>query len=231
MAISAEAERIRLAVYRGFAQTGRVPTRREMPAAYGIDDAALEGVLDELAAARHIVLAGGEIELAHPFASRSFGFSVMGPQTLWWGGCAWDAFAIPHLVPDAPEVLVATTCPACGTAHAWTVGREAPPRGDQVAHFLVPAHDIWPDAAHACENQLLFCDERCVSRWLDRTGAERGYVLTLDTLWRLAASWYEGRLDTPYERRDPASAAGYFASVGLSGPFWGLPDRSMNRTS
>ncbi len=46
-------------------------------------------------------------------ATRSFGFSVMGPDTLWWGGCAWDAFAIPNLVPDSPSVLVATTCPAC----------------------------------------------------------------------------------------------------------------------
>ncbi|HQZ84048.1 MAG TPA: organomercurial lyase [Actinomycetota bacterium] len=37
----------------------------------------------------------------------------MGPDTLWWGGCAWDAFAIPNLVPNSPSVLFATTCPAC----------------------------------------------------------------------------------------------------------------------
>ena len=59
------------------------------------------------------------------------------------------------------------------------------------------------------------------SDWLARTGNERGYVMDLPTLWRLAAHWYEGRLDTPYRRREPAEAKEYFASVGLTGPFWG----------
>jgi hypothetical protein len=44
----------------------------------------------------------------------------------------------------------------------------------------------------------------------------------LDTLWRLAAHWYDGRLGRGYVRRDPAHAAEYLRGVGLSGPFWGL---------
>jgi len=224
MVLPAAAERIRVAIYRELAETGRLTRTEDMAAAYGVADAELDAALIELALTRHIVLRDGEVEMAHPFATRSFGFSVMGPRTLWWGGCAWDAFAIPHLVPDAPEVLVATTCPACGTPHAWTVSNESPPEGDQVAHFLVPVHDIWPDAAHACENQLIFCSERCVDTWLQQTGNERGYVLALTTLWRLARGWYAGRLDSPYERRDPGSAAAYFRQAGLSGPFWGIDD-------
>lgn len=131
-------------------------------------------------------------------ATRSFGFSVMGPDTLWWGGCAWDAFAIPNLVPDSPSVLVATTCPAC-------------------------------NAPHACENQLIFCSLTCVSDRLQRTGNPRGYVMTLATLWRLAEHWYDGRLDTPYERRDPPLAADYFRRAGLTGGFWGLSDIPQTR--
>ena len=46
--------------------------------------------------------------MAHPFATIPLGFSVMGRATLWWGGCAWDAFALPHLLPDELAVLVAT---------------------------------------------------------------------------------------------------------------------------
>ena len=43
--------------------------------------------------------------------------------------------------------------------------------------------------------------------------------------WRLASGWYAGRLDTPYQRREPKEAHEYFASVGLGGPFWGnAPD-------
>jgi hypothetical protein len=162
--------------------------------------------------------------MAHPFASIPLGFAVMGHATLWWGGCAWDSFALPHLVPNDPEVLVSTTCPGCRTAHAWTVGRDAPPNGTHVAHFLVPVAHIWDDVVHTCAHQRLFCDEECVDRWLTATGNEKGYVMDLATLWRLARGWYAGRLDPGYTRRDPSTAAAYFREVGLSGPFWGLAD-------
>jgi hypothetical protein len=46
--------------------------------------------------------------------------------------------------------------------------------------------------------------------------------MDLPTLWRLAARWYEGRLDYGYQRRDPATAKAYFRDVGLHGEFWGL---------
>ena len=48
--------------------------------------------------------------------------------------------------------------------------------------------------------------------------------MDVPTLWRLASGWYTGRLDSPYHRRDPDTAAQYFRSVGLHAPFWGLDD-------
>jgi hypothetical protein len=117
-------------------------------------------------------------------------------------------------------VLVATRCPAWDTALSWVVGCEAAPRGDEVAHFLVPAARMWDDVVHTCSNQRLFCNEGCVDAWLDRTGKERGYVMDLDTLWRFASRWYEGRLERGYIRRDPTTASEYLTSVGLTGPFW-----------
>lgn len=224
MTLTDLAERARFAIYGHFADSGILPTKAQLANELELNTEEYDAVLAELADARHIVLKNGEVEMAHPFATRSFGFSVMGPRTLWWGGCAWDSFAIPHLVPAAPEVLVATTCPACGRPHAWTVTNARPPDGAQVAHFLTPAHRIWPDAAHACDNQLIFCSEDCVEDWLRRTDNERGYVMSLETLWRLAQHWYDGRLGTPYTRREPTAAAEYFRSVGLRGSFWGLPE-------
>ena len=94
-----------------------------------------------------------------PVRGVDFGFSVKGTHTLWWGGCVWDSFAIPNLVPGEPSVLVATTCPSCGRPHAWTVTDEAPPEGDQVAHFLVPVTRIWDDVLFTCGNQRVFCDD------------------------------------------------------------------------
>ncbi len=228
-----DVEDLRLTVYRSFAETGAVPDVEGLAGLLGATADQVEVGLDRLARDRHLVLAGAgagagagsarpRVVLAHPFSAVPLGFSAMGPRTLWWGGCAWDSFALPHLVPDAAEVLVATRCPACARPHAWTVTRAAPPEGEQVAHFLVPAAAMWDDVLHTCGHQRLFCSEACVDAWLGEIGADRGYVMDLGTLWRLAAHWYDGRLDSGYVRRDPASAADYLRGVGLSGPFWGL---------
>ena len=164
--------------------------------------------------------------LAHPFGTVDFGFSVKGTHTLWWGGCVWDSFAIPNLVPGEPSVLVATTCPGCGRPHAWTVTSDGPPEGSQIAHFLVPAARIWDDVLFTCGNQRVFCDETCLDGWLAREGRERGYVTDLATVWRLASRWYAGRLDEGYRRREPAEAAAYFREAGLRGRLLG-PARGL----
>ncbi|MGA9857642.1 MAG: organomercurial lyase [Solirubrobacteraceae bacterium] len=208
-----DTEDVRLAVYRSFAQTGRAP---ELGSLAG-------GALRKLHEQRHVVLdRDGRIVMADPFAAVPLGFSVMGRETLWWGGCAWDSFALPHLLPRESEVLVATQCPGCRAALAWVVNRDTPPAGAEVAHFLMPASRMWEDVVHTCGHQRLFCGEQCVSAWLQRTGHQRGYVMDLATLWRLAQGWYAGRLDHGYQRREPSQAKEYFRSVGLRGPFWGL---------
>ncbi|MFI1396098.1 organomercurial lyase [Streptomyces sp. NPDC020681] len=219
-------EDVRLTVYEGFARAGRAPGTAELADRTGLTPAQVRQAFQRLQRSRDIVLDPKDDErivMAHPFSAVPLGFSVMGSHTLWWGGCAWDAFAVPHLLGDEQEVLVATRCPACGAPHAWAVGRDAPPPGGQVAHFLVPVHRIWDDVVHACGNQRLFCSVGCVDDWLTATGQERGYVMDLATLWRLARGWYAGRMDRGYRRREPLLAAAYFAEVGLRGPFWGLP--------
>lgn len=216
-------EELRLFVYRRLADTGRAPEIEELVAHSELDDSEVRAGLRRLASARHLVLDEDDrVLMAHPFATIPLGFSVMGRSTLWWGGCAWDSFAIPHLVESDPEALVATRCPACGTPHAWVVRRETPPPGTQIAHFLVPVARMWDDVVHTCSHQSIFCDRDCLKRWLDSTGREPGYVMNLETLWRFAQGWYEGRLDRGYVRREPAEAADYFRSVGLEGEFWGL---------
>ena len=215
-------EDVRLAVYHAFADRGRAPSAPELADAAGGSLAVAKQALHRLADAHHLVLDECEhVALAHPFAATPLGFSVMGERTLWWGGCAWDSFAIPHLVPAEPEVLVATRCRGCGEPHALLVNRAEPPKGDLVAHFLVPAARMWDDVLHTCGNQRLFCDESCVDTWLKESGNAKGYVMDLGTLWRLAQGWYAGRLERGYRRREPSSAVAYFAEAGLTGHFWG----------
>lgn len=217
-------EDVRLAIYAGFASSGRALGVDELADRAGLTIVQVEGALRELHRSRDVVLDDGRIVMAHPFSAVPLGFSVMGANTLWWGGCAWDSFSVPHLLHDEPDVLVATRCPACDTPHAWVVGRDGPPEGGEVAHFLTPVQRIWDDVVHSCANQRLFCSTECVDAWLKRTGRDRGYVMDLATLWRLARGWYAGRLDRGYRRREPSAAAAYFEEVGLRGPFWGLPE-------
>jgi hypothetical protein len=220
-----QVEALRLAVYRGFAADGTARTPAELAADASRPETEVRGALRELAARRHLVLDGDDrVVMAHPFASIPLGFSVMGSRTLWWGGCAWDSFALPHLLPEQGPMLVATTCPACDTPHVWLVDRGEPPLGEQVAHFLVPASHMWDDVVRTCANQRIFCSDLCVTSWLDRTESQRGYVMDLPTLWRLASGWYAGRLERGYVRREPTAAADYLRGVGLSGAFWGLRD-------
>jgi hypothetical protein len=218
-------ERVRRAIYDTFASQGNAPSRQLIQDLAMVDDAQAGEAIAELAAQRHVALdQSGNIVMAHPFTTANLGFSVMGERNLWWGGCAWDSFAIPHLVKGEPSVLVATTCPACRRPLAWTVTQFEPPEGPEVAHFLVPMDEVWDDVVYACSNQRLFCSEDCVRAWLASTGETQGYIMDLATLWQLASGWYTGRLDTPYQRKDPPSAAVYFRAVGLHGPFWGLND-------
>ena len=219
-----DTEDVRLAVYDRLAASAPPPSPAELAEHFDAPEEHVRAALRELADTRHLVLDPDDaVVMAHPFTVRNLGFAVMGRDRLWWGGCAWDSFAMPFLLPDQAPVLVATRCPACDRALAWNVGTDAPPAGDEVAHFLVPAAHMWDDVLRTCGNQRLFCSDGCVHTWLHRSKERFGSMIDLETLWRLARGWYSGRLDRGYRRREPAQAADYLRSAGLTGDFWGVP--------
>jgi hypothetical protein len=217
-----DVEDLRLAVYRSFASTGRAAELTELAAAVDAREEDVRTGLRALAEQRHLVLDDADnIVMAHPFSAMPSGFSVMGSTTLWWGGCCWDAFALGHLLPAESDVLVATRCPGCDAAGAWVVNREAAPEGDRLAHFLVPVAHMWDDVVHTCSHQRLFCSVTCIDAWCSKNGHNRGFVMNLETLWKLASHWYDGRLDPGYVRREPSEAVEYLRNVGLIDAFWG----------
>src|SRR2546430_7332121 len=93
-------EDVRVAVYRRFAESALEPTVDWLAEKLGSDQHSVRSTLRRLADQRYVVLGPDDrILMAHPFTSVPMGFAVMGEHTLWWGGCAWDSFAVPHLVP------------------------------------------------------------------------------------------------------------------------------------
>jgi len=241
-----ETETVRVAIYESFATRGVAPTVPELSASTGLSASTVRAALAALHASRDIVLSADSlaalssnaetydntataIVMAHPFATVPLGFSVMGKSVLWWGGCAWDSFALPHLLPEQAPVLVATRCPGCAKPLAFDVGPEKPPSLESVpdttiAHFLTPMAHVWDDVVHTCGHQSIFCSEECLDGWLASNGRNKGYVMSIDTLWHFAKEWYAGRLQRGYKRREPSQAKAYFRSVGLRGSFWGLED-------
>ena len=212
---------VRFRIYDSFAKNGVAPTLEELAEHTSLGISEIQVILKDLASSRHIVIDDHyRILMAHPFSSIPLGFSVMGSSTLWWGGCAWDSFALPNLL--STQVVVATTCPNCSQAHSWRVDPNMAPSGQQIAHFLIPTNKMWDDVVYTCGNQRIFCNESCLKLWLDATRNDYGYSMDLQTLWKLSQSWYEGRLNYDYERREPTSATEYFKNVGLGGEFWGI---------
>ncbi|WP_214416275.1 organomercurial lyase [Sphaerisporangium fuscum] len=211
---------VRVFVYRRFAETGDPPAPEEVAAQFGI------GLDETLAALRllhdsNLLVLDAErrgVIMAHPWSAVPLGFVVAGEKVKWWGGCAWDSFAIPALVGQ--KCLVATHCPGCGRALAVDVCPDEPTTAELVAHFLVPVARMWDDVRFACSHQSLFCSEEHVGRWLRETRYPRGVLLDMHTLWLLATRWYEGRLTREYRRRTPDEARAFFRELGLVGPFW-----------
>jgi hypothetical protein len=227
--VAIDLNELRLFVYGQFADRARAVGPDDVATAFGLPAAEALDALRALDDAHLLVLDSGRqrIVMAHPWAAMPMGFVVASDTQKWWGGCAWDSFAIPSLV-RAP-CLVATHCPACGRVLALDVHADAPPgpssgsgqgTGEMVAHLPVPVARMWDDVVLTCSSQLLFCSRGHVADWLARTGTREGAVLSLDALWNLAAGWYAGRLSPGYRRRTPAEAAGFFEDIGLTGDFW-----------
>jgi hypothetical protein len=217
-------EDVRICIYQSFCNSGHAPKRAKLNQIFhAFTSDQISNALKTLTSGRLLVLdENEEVIMAHPFSSVPLGFSCMGKRNLWWGGCAWDSFALPHLLKTDSSILVATTCPSCNSPHSFLVNRDSAPAGTQVAHFLIPAARMWNDVVHTCGNQRIFCSEQCVDNWLETNSLEKGYIMSLETLWNLASKWYDGRLERGYIRREPSAAKEYLRTAGLRGDFWGL---------
>ena len=62
-----------------------------------------------------------------------------------------------------------------------------------------------------------------MNRWLAQSGNERGAIVPLPVVWRLAKAWYADPRDPDWRPRTRDESQAVLASVGLTGDFWELP--------
>ncbi len=66
----------------------------------------------------------------------------------------------------------------------------------------------------------LFRSEEDVATYVAEMNLERGDVVPLETVWRLAQLWYGNRMDPAYHGRSRDEAIAIFRAVGLTSEFW-----------
>jgi len=132
----------RLHVYRRFADDAAAATPAELAGVFGVAETEALAALRALDDAHLVVLdrARTRIVMAHPWSADPIGFTVSSPAQKWWGGCAWDSFAIPALTGQ--DCLVATHCPACGRPLALDVAPGEPP-GPDVGPLVAHEGQAW----------------------------------------------------------------------------------------
>jgi hypothetical protein len=68
----------------------------------------------------------------------------------------------------------------------------------------------------------LFRSEEHVERWLQ--GRSPGSTIPVTMLARLAVEWWSDRLSPEWRPRTRAESQAILDRLGLTGPFWRLPD-------
>ena len=119
--------RLRREIFRSFAATG------EPPAA--VDD---RDALAELERRHVVVLRGGRIRMAHPFAAHREGTRVDAGGRTWWGNCAWDGLGIVAALGLREARLV-----DCGGVAVTVSGGGV--ADDALFQVAVPAARWWED--------------------------------------------------------------------------------------
>ncbi len=135
--------RVRLHIYRHFADTGEAPTAAATAHALAEPQSVIEDSYRRLAAGRAIVLAPATVNIwmAHPFSAVPTPYPVKTRARSYWANCAWDALGIPAVLGVDSETV--TRCADCSATLRLRVkgGEVVSPEG--VIHFAVPPRHFW----------------------------------------------------------------------------------------
>lgn len=137
--------RVKLAIYRYFAQTGQRPSSAEIAEHVGAEADEVREAFDRLRANRVLFLEpdGETIRMAPPFSGVPTQHRVLVGDREYVANCAWDALGIIAALHEPGTVI--STCAQSGERLELQVGANGPAPSDWVFHCLVPASRWWTD--------------------------------------------------------------------------------------
>jgi len=214
-------QRIRLALFDQILESARPPSAGDLAVSLGLPRLELENALDELAAAKALVLRGDfEIAIVMPFSGAASDFVVKANGRRYFANSAWSALGIPAML--GVEAAIRAHCPDCGDEISFSIGAEGSRAVEPLLHFPLPAARFWGDPGMASSTIHFFKSHEHVDRWCEEHAAPRGAAVSLAAAWTLSVQWYQNHLSPEWRSKTPEEARAAFAAAGLTGAFWEL---------
>jgi hypothetical protein len=137
--------RVKLAVYRHFAETGRRPEPAEVARRTGLDVPQVLASYGSLRAQRLLLLEmdGSSIRMAPPFSGVPTQHRIDVDGVNYFANCAWDALGVPAALHKAGQVR--SRCEQSGEPLDLEVRVDGPATSSWLFHCLVPAARWWDD--------------------------------------------------------------------------------------
>lgn len=136
---------LRIFVYDELLDRGAPPSISDIAGHFSVTPNDARRALAELRIGKTILAhpETGEVWMAGPFAAAETPYRVTSGGRQWWANCAWDMFGVAMIA--AAMVRVDTRCTDCGEAITLSCDPAAPPNGEGVVHFLLPARRWYED--------------------------------------------------------------------------------------
>ena len=137
--------RVKVALYRHIAETGRVPEPGDVARRAGMDVSRVLAAYQALRAQRLLLLEadGATIRIAPPFAGVPTQHRVEVGGIQYYGSCAWDALGVVAALRQSGRVR--SRCEQSGEPLDLEVGLDGPAPSSWLFHCLVPAARWWDD--------------------------------------------------------------------------------------
>ncbi len=218
---------IRKFIYDRFRDTSHPPLAQHIVDRFAIPRAEVVAVLRALEEERLLTLVPGtdRIFMAHPFSALITPFRArLRDGREYFINCSFDTLAL-HVMLDGAAMTISSFCHRTGAQIEMFleagVVRWCQPEAALV-YLGLPAARWWENIINTCGNQFLFfASEAEAKTWIAEADiTDAGHTVSIEKTLEIVVPVYGRKMDLDYERPTAEEMNRYFASIGLTGPFW-----------